>query len=68
MLAMLPINGWFWSLTVETFEELGDGIIPMEPILEAAAKAGVKICHVEQDLSKAPLASVRRSLEYLKSL
>jgi len=61
------VEGW-WSLKVETFEELGDGIIPMEPILEAAAKAGVSICHVEQDLSRDPMASIRRSLAYLRSL
>ena len=61
------VEGW-WSLTEDTFEELGDGIIPMEPILEAAAKAGVSICHVEQDLSPNPIASIRRSLAYLRSL
>jgi len=40
----------------------------MEPILEAAQDAGVRICHVEQDLSPNPLASIRRSLDYLQSL
>ena len=61
------VEGW-WSLKEETFEELGDGIIPTEPILEAAKGAGVRICHVEQDLSPNPLASIRRSLDYLQSL
>jgi sugar phosphate isomerase/epimerase len=61
------VEGW-WNLREETFEELGDGIIPMEPILEAATKAGVSICHVEQDLSPDPMASIRRSLAYLRSL
>jgi sugar phosphate isomerase/epimerase len=61
------VEGW-WSLTEETFEELGDGIIPTEPILDAAADAGVSICHVEQDLSPDPLASIERSLKYLHTL
>ena len=61
------VEGW-WSLTEETFEELGDGIIPIEPILDAAAQAGVAICHIEQDLSPNPMASIKRSLDYLHSL
>ena len=52
----------------EAFEELGDGNIPMEPIIEVAAEAGVKHCHVEQDQSPDPLASIRQSIGYLKSL
>lgn len=50
------------------FEELGDGSIAMEPIIKAAAKAGVAHCHVEQDHSPDPLASVKQSLGYLKTL
>ncbi|MDF1816094.1 MAG: sugar phosphate isomerase/epimerase [Verrucomicrobiales bacterium] len=52
----------------EDFEELGDGMIPMEPIIKAAAKAGVDNCHVEQDHSPDPLASVKKSLDYLHTL
>lgn len=52
----------------EAFEELGDGNIPMEPIIEVAAAAGVKHCHVEQDQSPDPLASIRQSMGYLKTL
>lgn len=60
------IEGW-WSLPVEAFASLGDGIIPVNPIIEAAKEAGAQYCHVEQDLSKDPLASIRRSLAYLRS-
>jgi sugar phosphate isomerase/epimerase len=60
------IDGW-WSLPVEAFASLGDGIIPVNPIIEAAKEAGVQYCHVEQDLSNDPLASIQRSLTYLRS-
>ncbi len=52
----------------DAFKELGNGMIPMEPILAAAAKHGVTHCHVEQDHSPDPLASIRESMTYLKSL
>jgi sugar phosphate isomerase/epimerase len=60
------IEGW-WSLPVEAFASLGEGIIPVNPIIEAAKEAGVQYCHVEQDLSHDPIASIRRSLNYLRS-
>lgn len=60
------IDGW-WSLPVEAFASLGEGIIPVNPIIEAAKEAGAQYCHVEQDLSKDPIASIRRSLSYLRS-
>lgn len=52
----------------DAFEEIGDGIIDMEPIIVAAGKAGVKHCHVEQDQSPDALASVQQSMAYLKSM
>jgi sugar phosphate isomerase/epimerase len=58
----------FGSLPEDAFKELGQGIIPMEPIIEAAAVAGVEHCHVEQDQSPDPIASIGVSMEYLKSL
>jgi sugar phosphate isomerase/epimerase len=58
----------FGSVPDDAFQELGDGIIPMEPILVASKAAGVKYCHVEQDQSPDPLASIRQSLAYLKRL
>ncbi len=50
------------------FEELGDGMIAMAPIIKAAEAAGVDHCHIEQDHSPDPLASVTQSLKYLKTL
>lgn len=56
------------SLPNDAFQELGDGIIPMEPIMVAAEAAGVKHCHVEQDQSPDALASIRQSMEYLRKM
>lgn len=58
----------FGKLPDDAFQELGDGIIPMEPILKAAAAAGVAHCHVEQDQSPDPLASIGQSIRYLNGL
>ena len=56
------------GVTNEAFEELGDGIIRMQPILDAAKDAGVKICHVEQDHSPHPIKSIQQSIAYLNTL
>ncbi|MCB1099545.1 MAG: sugar phosphate isomerase/epimerase [Verrucomicrobiae bacterium] len=61
----LPMYG---GLPNDAFQELGDGIIPMEPIIKAAGEVGVKICHVEQDQSPDPIASIKQSMAYLKAL
>lgn len=58
----------FGGVPDDAFQELGDGVIPMEPIIEAASEAGVKHCHVEQDQSPDPIASIRQSMEYLRNL
>lgn len=58
----------FGSLPPDAFQELGDGIIAMEPIIAAAKEAGVAHCHVEQDQSPDPLASIRQSIAWLKKL
>jgi sugar phosphate isomerase/epimerase len=52
----------------EAFRELGNGIIAMQPILVAAKEAGVVHCHVEQDQSPDPLASIQQSMKYFKTL
>lgn len=52
----------------DAFEELGDGVIDMSPILEAAEEAKVEICHVEQDHSPHPIKSIQQSMAYLKTL
>ena len=43
-------------------------MIEMEPIIEAGKAAGVAHCHVEQDQSPNPMASIKESIAYLKSL
>ncbi|WP_035603073.1 sugar phosphate isomerase/epimerase [Haloferula sp. BvORR071] len=58
----------YGTIPQDSFKELGNGIIPMEPIIEAAAKAGVKHCHVEQDFSPHPLESIKESVDYLAKL
>lgn len=58
----------YGQLDKDAFQELGDGMIDMEPIIVAAKAAGVKLCHVEQDHSPDPLASVEQSMTFLKSL
>ena len=58
----------FEGIQPESFKELGNGMISMEPIIEAAAKAGVDHCHVEQDHSTNALASIRESMDYLIAL
>ena len=61
----LPIyNG----MPKEAFKELGNGMISMEPIIKAGKAAGVAHCHVEQDQSLNPLASIKESIAYLKGL
>ena len=58
----------YGTIPQDAFKELGKGMIPMEPIIEAAAKAGVTHCHVEQDHSPHPLESIKTSVEYLAKL
>lgn len=58
----------YGKLPNEAFKELGNGMIPMEPIIEAAAEVGVEHCHVEQDQSPDPVASIGRSMAYLRNL
>ncbi len=64
----LTLPSFSTDLPVDAFQELGDGIIPMEPIIVAAKAAGVVHCHVEQDQSPDPLASIRQSIGYLRRM
>lgn len=52
----------------DAFKEVGNGQIDFPAILAAAKKAGVVHCHVEQDNSPDPLASVKQSFGYLEKL
>jgi len=56
------------NLPNDAFQELGDGVIAMEPVIVAAKAAGVVHCHVEQDQSPDAIASIKQSVDYLKKL
>jgi sugar phosphate isomerase/epimerase len=56
------------NVSKDAFKELGNGIIDMEPIINAAWVAGVDHCHVEQDQSPNPVASIQESMRYLAKL
>ena len=64
----LPMPTYSTGVPKDAFQELGDGIIPMEPILVAAKAAGVEHCHIEQDQSPDPLASIKQSISYLNKM
>ena len=49
----------------EAFQELGDGTIDMKAIMELGEKIGVTQCHVEQDQSPNPIASIGQSMNHL---
>lgn len=59
----LPVYG---GVPPESFKELGNGVIPMAPIMAKAAEIGVEHCHVEQDHSPDPVESIRQSMAYLR--
>ncbi len=50
----------------EAFKELGQGSLAMQKIIETCAATGVEQCHVEQDQSPDPLASIATSVNYLR--
>ena len=57
----------FGKVTPDTFDEIGDGMINMIPIMKIAQKTGVLHCHIEQDQSPNPIASIQKSLSFLHS-
>jgi sugar phosphate isomerase/epimerase len=64
----MKIPTYSTGLPKDAFQELGDGIIAMEPIIVAAKAAGVEHCHVEQDQSPDAIASIRQSISWLAKL
>ena len=56
------------KVPAEAFKECGNGTIDMPAVLKASEAAGVQQCHVEQDQSPDPIASVGQSLKYLRKL
>ncbi len=51
----------------DAFQELGNGTIPMSQVLKVAEEIGVIECHVEQDQSSNPLASIKQSIKHLQA-
>jgi sugar phosphate isomerase/epimerase len=56
------------KVPVDAFQELGDGTIDMAKVIEVSANIGVVQCHVEQDQSPDPIASIGQSMQHFKSL
>ena len=56
------------KVSVEAFQELGDGTIDFAKVIKVSAEIGVEQCHVEQDKSPDPIASMGQSLEHFKTL
>ncbi|MHB8972262.1 MAG: sugar phosphate isomerase/epimerase family protein [Pirellulaceae bacterium] len=52
----------------EAFKEVGNGTLDWPGILQACDATGVEQCHVEQDQSPDPVASIGQSLKYLRGL
>ncbi len=55
----------YTSPAKDAFKEIGNGIIPMDPIMASAQATGVKHCHVEQDQSPHPIESIQESMKTL---
>lgn len=52
----------------DAYQELGTGTVDIQGVLELAPQIGVQRCFVEQDMSPAPVESVRESYGYLRGL
>ena len=56
------------KVPAEAFQECGDGSIDMGEVMKLAREIGAVYCHVEQDQSPDPIASIGQSIDYLKGL
>ena len=52
----------------EAFKECGNGTIDMGKVMKLAEEVGAVNCHVEQDQSPDPIASIGQSIDYLNGL
>ncbi len=52
----------------DAFQEVGDGIVDWNAVLQVAKETGVAQCHVEQDQSPDPVASIGQSMKYIEKL
>lgn len=56
------------QVPVDAFQECGDGTINMAEVMKLAEEIGAVNCHVEQDQSPDPIASIGQSIEHLNGL
>lgn len=56
------------KVPTDAFQECGDGTIDMAAVMKLASEIGAVNCHVEQDQSPDPIASIGQSIDHLKSL
>jgi sugar phosphate isomerase/epimerase len=56
------------KVPAEAFKEVGQGRINWTDVLQACEATGVEQCHVEQDQSPDPVASIAMSLKYVRGL
>ena len=56
------------KVPADAFQEVGDGVVDWNAVLEAAEATGIAQCHVEQDQSPDAIASIGQSMRYLKAL
>ncbi|MFZ5494431.1 MAG: sugar phosphate isomerase/epimerase family protein [Verrucomicrobiota bacterium] len=61
-----PANFDEGTVPPAAFKELGAGCLDLPAILAACTETGVDQCHVEQDRSPDPLASIATSLSWLR--
>ena len=61
-----PVHYDIATVPNETYLELGSGDLPLRAILDAISHSGATHIFVEQDFSKDPIASLRKSYEFLK--
>ncbi len=67
LLAGTPTSWDEGTVLPEAFKELGNGRLDMNRIIEVCQKTGVAQCHVEQDQSPDPIASIGTSIQFLKN-
>lgn len=61
-----PVHYDIATVPNETYRELGNGDLPLRDILDAVSHTAAKHLFVEQDFSKNPIASLRRSYTFLQ--
>ncbi len=56
------------KVPAEAFQEVGNGVVDWPAVLKAGQEAGVVQCHVEQDQSPDPIASIGQSMKNLRAM